>query len=107
MDKMRIGNSLIRRKTETSQVTPGSLLRVVFSQGEDGYIIAECPQLPGCMSQGRTKKEAVRNIRDAIESVLVVRMGQFAQEDVSNGCGAENYEGEKSFRIKGPELISV
>jgi predicted RNase H-like HicB family nuclease len=104
---MRIGNSLIRRKTETSQVNPGTVLKVVFSQGEDGFIIAECPQLPGCMSQGKTKKEAVRNIRDAIESVLVVRMGQFAQEGASNGCSAENYEGEKSFRIKGPELISV
>jgi predicted RNase H-like HicB family nuclease len=107
MGRTKIWNNLIRRKTETSQVNPGLVLRVVFCQGEDGYVIAECPQLPGCMSQGRTKKEAVRNIRDAIESVLVVRMGQFAQEAASNGCGAENYEGEESFRVKGLELISV
>jgi predicted RNase H-like HicB family nuclease len=104
---MEIWNSLIRRKTETSQVNSDPVLKVVFCQGEDGFVIAECPQLPGCMSQGRTKKEATRNIRDAIESVLVVRMGQFAQEVASNGCGAENYEGEESFRVKGPELISV
>lgn len=107
MGRMGIWNSLIRRKAETSQVDPGSVLKVVFCQGEDGFVIAECPQLPGCMSQGRTKKEAARNIRDAIESVLVARMGQFTLEAASNGCGAENYEGEVSFRVKGPELISV
>lgn len=35
--------------------------------GEDGYWVAECPSLPGCLSQGRTKAEAVANIREAIE----------------------------------------
>lgn len=35
--------------------------------GEDGYWIAECPSLPGCLSQGRTRAEAIENIREAIE----------------------------------------
>ena len=35
---------------------------VVIYPGEDGYWIAECPSLPGCISQGRTKEEAVANI---------------------------------------------
>ena len=74
MSWMGIWNSLIHHKTETRRVDPGSVLKVVFCQGEDGFVIAECPQLPGCMSQGRTKKEAARNIVDAIESVLIVRM---------------------------------
>jgi len=107
MNWMRIWKSPIRRNTETRQVYPGSVLRVVFCQGEDGFIIAECPQLPGCMSQGRTKEEAARNIRDAIESVLLVRMGQFSQEIIPSECCTEDYEGEESFRVKGPELISV
>ncbi len=34
--------------------------------GEDGYWVAECPSLPGCISQGGTKEEATRNIREAI-----------------------------------------
>ena len=34
--------------------------------GEDGYWVAECPSLPGCISQGATKEEATRNIREAI-----------------------------------------
>ena len=35
--------------------------------GEDGYWFAECSSLPGCLSQGRTKAEAVANVRDAIQ----------------------------------------
>jgi len=107
MGRIGIWNSLFRRKTETSQVGPGSVLKVVFCQGEDGYIIAECPQLPGCMSQGRTKEEATRNIMDAIKCVLAVRMGQFAQEVPNSGCGPDRYEGEESYRVHDPELTAV
>ena len=47
--------------------------RVVLQQGEDGYIVAECPALPGCVSQGRTEAEALANIREAIQGILAVR----------------------------------
>jgi len=40
---------------------------VVIYHGEDGYWVAECPSLPGCISQGSTKPEAIANIREAIE----------------------------------------
>lgn len=40
--------------------------QVVIYPGEDGYWVAECPSLPGCVSQGKTKEEAVANIKDAI-----------------------------------------
>ncbi|MCL0087846.1 type II toxin-antitoxin system HicB family antitoxin, partial [Dehalococcoidia bacterium] len=40
---------------------------VILEQGEDGYIVAECPVLPGCVSQGKTEGEALANIKDAIE----------------------------------------
>lgn len=45
---------------------------VVIRPGEDGYFIAECLVLPGCMSQGRTEKEALANIREAMELWLEV-----------------------------------
>ena len=35
--------------------------------GVDGWVVAECPDLPGCISQGRTEEEALINIRDAME----------------------------------------
>ena len=41
-------------------------LPVVLTPGEDGYIVAECPTLPGCVSQGRDEAEAIRNIREAM-----------------------------------------
>lgn len=43
---------------------------VVLYPGEDGYWVADCPSLPDCVSQGKTKPEAVANIREAIEGWL-------------------------------------
>ena len=40
---------------------------VVLRHGEDGYWVAEVPSLPGCVSQGKTKAEAIDNIREAID----------------------------------------
>jgi predicted RNase H-like HicB family nuclease len=48
-------------------------LLVTLEPGEDGYVIAECPAIPGCMSQGRTRQEAMENIKDAILACLEVR----------------------------------
>ena len=40
--------------------------QVIVYPGEDGYWVAECPSLAGCISQGHTREEAVSNIREAI-----------------------------------------
>lgn len=40
--------------------------RVLLYPGEDGYVAAEVPSLPGCVSQGRTRDEAPANIQEAI-----------------------------------------
>jgi len=47
-------------------------LMVTLEQGEDGYIVVECPSLPGCVSQGKTEEEALANIKEAIELWLEV-----------------------------------
>jgi predicted RNase H-like HicB family nuclease len=44
--------------------------RIIIEQDEDGMYIAECPALPGCISQGETRAEALENIRDAIKGYL-------------------------------------
>ena len=44
--------------------------RILIEPDEDGVFVAECPSLPGCISQGRTRDEAVTNIRDAIQGYL-------------------------------------
>lgn len=55
-----------RRAPSRVQLRTAGLRQVVVYPGEDGYWIAECPSLPGCVSQARTKAEAIANIRDAI-----------------------------------------
>ncbi len=44
--------------------------QVVISRGEDGYWVAECPSLPGCISQGSSREEAIANIKEAIEGYI-------------------------------------
>jgi predicted RNase H-like HicB family nuclease len=44
--------------------------RIIIKQDEDGVYIAECPSLPGCISEGKTRKEALENIQDAIKGYL-------------------------------------
>lgn len=41
--------------------------QVLIYPGEDGYWVAECPSLPGCICQGETREEAINNVREAIE----------------------------------------
>jgi predicted RNase H-like HicB family nuclease len=59
--------------------------KVVLEQGEDGYDVAQCPALRSCWSQGRTREEALRNIREAIELYLdpdPARLPQDARHEV-------------------------
>ncbi|HEY3857725.1 MAG TPA: type II toxin-antitoxin system HicB family antitoxin [Verrucomicrobiae bacterium] len=44
--------------------------RIIVEPDEDGVFVAECPSLPGCVSQGSTRGEAVDNIKDAITGYL-------------------------------------
>lgn len=46
--------------------------RVVLYPGEDGYVVAEVPSLPGCISQGKSRDEALDNVREAISLHLEV-----------------------------------
>ena len=46
---------------------------VTIDRDEDGVWVDECPSIPGCVSQGKTKPEALRNIKEAIELCLEAR----------------------------------
>ncbi len=48
-------------------------LLINIYQDEDGVYIAECPSIPGCVSQGYSESEAEANVRDAIRECLAVR----------------------------------
>ncbi len=47
-------------------------LHVIIEQDEEGYYVAEVPALPGCLSQGKTREEAIANVKEAIEGWLEV-----------------------------------
>lgn len=44
--------------------------RITIDQDEDGMYVAQCPSLPGCVSQGVTRTEAIKNIQDAMQGYL-------------------------------------
>ena len=44
--------------------------RIMIEPDEDGVFVAECPSLPGCISQGHTREAAIANIRDAIQGYI-------------------------------------
>ena len=44
--------------------------RIILEKDEDGNFVAECPTLPGCVSQGKSRQEALDNVKDAIRGYL-------------------------------------
>ena len=60
--------------------------QVVIHPGEDNFWVAECPSLPGCISQGKSREEAIANIREAIQGYIA------ALEDDKLPVPPENFE---------------
>jgi predicted RNase H-like HicB family nuclease len=54
----------------TSRGSTPMMFHVVLKKDEEGWIVAECPALPGCFSQGKTEQEALANIKEAITAWL-------------------------------------
>jgi predicted RNase H-like HicB family nuclease len=57
-------------KNEPMEEIPLVNLRIVIETGEDGYYVAHCPALKSCWSQGKTREEALKNVREAIDLYL-------------------------------------
>ncbi len=57
--------------------------KVILYNGESGYIVAECPSLAGCISQGRTRWEVIENIKEAIDLYIktLTEDGEAVPED--------------------------
>ncbi|MCH7472653.1 type II toxin-antitoxin system HicB family antitoxin [bacterium] len=60
---------------------------VTLEEGEDGWIIASCPALTGCHSQGRTRDEALENIKEAILAWLEAEEVDASQQSSSGADG--------------------
>jgi predicted RNase H-like HicB family nuclease len=58
------------RAFEALEIGDGMMRQVIVYPGEDGYWVVECPTLPVCISQGRSKEEAIANIVEAIRGYI-------------------------------------
>ncbi len=56
----------------TTKIKPQQQRQVLLYPGEDGYFVVEVPSLPGCISQGKTREEALANIEEAISLYIEV-----------------------------------
>ena len=56
------------------------IVKVVVQRGEDGYFVANCPALKSCWSQGKTREEALENIREAIALFLEPQANEVVQD---------------------------
>lgn len=57
-------------------------LTIVYEQGEEGWVIASIPEVPGAHSQGRTREEARANVIDALRGILELRFGKHARAEL-------------------------
>ena len=63
---------------------------IVYEQGEDGWIVASIPEVPGANSQGKTREEARANAIDALRGILELRFG--GHPEVSEDADSEPLE---------------
>jgi len=56
-------------------------VKVIIERGSDGYFVTHCPSLKSCWSQGKTREEAIKNIREAIELYLEPEPTELLQDE--------------------------
>ena len=73
LEKYHLAPTDIERAVKAVLARKGGKFLVTLEEDEDGYVVAECTSLPGCVSQGRDVGEALSNIKDAIQGILKIR----------------------------------
>lgn len=64
-------------------------LTIVYEEGEDGWIVASVPEVPGAHSQGKTRDEARANVIDALRGLLELRFGEHAAAEAADSESLE------------------
>jgi predicted RNase H-like HicB family nuclease len=63
----------LKQRSKQATNNSGMKFSITVDRDEDGIWVVQCPSIPGCVSQGKTKKEAIKNITEAIQLCLEVR----------------------------------
>jgi predicted RNase H-like HicB family nuclease len=77
-DAASISASVLPRRSSLSVMSDPLRLTIVYEPGEDGWIVASVPEVPGAHSQGRSREEARENVIDALHGILELRFGEHA-----------------------------
>lgn len=85
----------------------GLFFNVYLKKGIDGFIIAECLEIPGCMSQGYTVEEAKENIKDAIKECLSVILEDHLIEERRKRRFPKVVIEKEKFGISSFEVVAV
>jgi predicted RNase H-like HicB family nuclease len=64
----------------TKKLSPSVRLRISLRKGVDGYIVAECPEVPGAISQGRNEQEAIENVQDVVSTCFSLMLREWMAE---------------------------
>jgi predicted RNase H-like HicB family nuclease len=59
-------------RTHAQRISPEIGIRVSLSKGQDDYIVAECLDIPGCVTQGKTEAEALANLDDVVATTFAM-----------------------------------
>lgn len=90
-DHGRVRRSLTPSRPSPSATVPSMSeplqVTIVYEPGDDGWIVASIPEVPGALSQGQTREEARTNVIDALHGILELRFG--GHPEVSDGVDSE------------------
>jgi predicted RNase H-like HicB family nuclease len=68
----------------TKRLSPSLKLRITLRKGADGYIVAECPEVPGAISQGKNEQEAIENVQDVVSTCFGMILRDWMTEAKKN-----------------------
>ena len=75
------------RSATVSDMSESLQFTIVFEEGDEGWVVASVPEVPGAHSQGRTREEARANVIDALRGILELRFG--GTPELSEGADSE------------------
>jgi predicted RNase H-like HicB family nuclease len=92
---------------KAKQTSPENLFNIIVRPDGEGFFVAECLEIPGCMSQGKTEAEAISNAGDAIKACLGVMLEDFVKRSRQNLPNLVGIQKQETFRLAPPELEQV
>ena len=86
-------------KVRTRRISPDINIRISLTKGRDGYVVAECLDVPGCISQGKTEAEALANVYDAVSTAFAMIVRNWIRDAKSGRAPAPIHAKQKELRL--------